>query len=133
MTTRSQANRGRAYPLKRIQATRDALRARLAWIATVPPGGSRFIEPMDGVQAAVTTDTQARSRRILAARLQALVEAEARLRDGTYGVCETCGETIPARRLEVLPEAGHCVACAEAAEAGVHHRVRGRQAVLAAA
>jgi DnaK suppressor protein len=88
---------------------------------------------MDGVQAAVMTDVQARSRRIMAARLRGLAEAEARLRDGHYGICETCGERIPARRLEALPEARQCLACAEAAEAGQVGQRRGRQAVPVAA
>jgi RNA polymerase-binding transcription factor DksA len=111
---------------------RDEVRARLAHVATAPSGG-QLIEAMDGVQAAVVTDAQARSRRILEARLRALVEAEARLRDGNYGICETCGEAIPRRRLEALPEARQCVACAEAAEAGQVRAPRGRQAVLTAA
>ena len=33
------------------------------------------------------------------------------LQKGTYGICERCGEQIPAERLEVRPEATHCVTC----------------------
>ena len=39
-------------------------------------------------------------------------EAVERLADGTYGVCERCGEQIPDERLEVRPTARTCVACA---------------------
>ena len=28
-----------------------------------------------------------------------------------YGACETCGEAIPEKRLEILPHARHCVNC----------------------
>ena len=35
-----------------------------------------------------------------------------RLREGKYGVCESCGTGIPIERLEVLPHATECVACA---------------------
>ncbi|MDH6182613.1 DnaK suppressor protein [Microbacteriaceae bacterium SG_E_30_P1] len=35
-----------------------------------------------------------------------------RLRDGTYGVCVSCGARIPDARLEVRPWADRCVACA---------------------
>lgn len=35
-----------------------------------------------------------------------------RIEKGEYGVCESCGEPIPAARLEVLPYATLCVACA---------------------
>lgn len=35
-----------------------------------------------------------------------------RIDNGTYGVCEVCGEDIPVARLEVLPYATMCVRCA---------------------
>ncbi len=38
--------------------------------------------------------------------------AERRLRDGEYGFCEDCGETIPDGRLEIDPMAEMCVRCA---------------------
>lgn len=40
-----------------------------------------------------------------------VVEALARLDDGSYGSCVTCGEPIPHERLEALPHASQCVAC----------------------
>jgi DnaK suppressor protein len=38
--------------------------------------------------------------------------AERRLADGTYGICERCGEAIPEARLEARPMARTCVGCA---------------------
>ena len=38
-----------------------------------------------------------------------LLAAEARIDLGTYGICEVCGEPIPAARLEVRPAATTCV------------------------
>ena len=38
-------------------------------------------------------------------------EALERIEDGSYGRCETCGETIGARRLRVRPWATLCVEC----------------------
>lgn len=35
-----------------------------------------------------------------------------RIQDGTYGVCETCGTRIPKLRLQAIPYASQCVACA---------------------
>ena len=46
-----------------------------------------------------------------AARRDVLVTALERVRDGTYGVCDRCGQRIPFGRLRVMPEATHCVAC----------------------
>ena len=39
--------------------------------------------------------------------------AIARLDDGRYGVCMTCGEDIAIARLEALPEATLCINCAK--------------------
>ena len=36
-----------------------------------------------------------------------------KLQDGSYGLCEECGEPIPAARLEIVPDAARCVACSE--------------------
>ncbi|PKL52286.1 MAG: transcriptional regulator, TraR/DksA family protein [Nitrospira bacterium HGW-Nitrospira-1] len=40
-------------------------------------------------------------------------EALRKIADGTYGVCEECGEEISAKRLMVLPAATLCVDCQE--------------------
>jgi RNA polymerase-binding transcription factor DksA len=40
-------------------------------------------------------------------------EALARIENGTFGVCETCGKPIVKARLEALPFARCCVKCAE--------------------
>lgn len=37
--------------------------------------------------------------------------------DGSYGVCEQCGEEIATRRLEAIPWAAMCVECAAEQEA----------------
>lgn len=44
-----------------------------------------------------------------------LLDARVRLDNGTYGVCESCGNPIPGERLEIRPEARFCVSCAAAA------------------
>ena len=36
-----------------------------------------------------------------------------RMEAGQYGICEDCGEEIPAARLNVLPFATRCVDCAQ--------------------
>ena len=35
-----------------------------------------------------------------------------RLETGTYGVCEVCGSAIGEDRLEAMPAAKRCIACA---------------------
>lgn len=44
--------------------------------------------------------------------LEALATAAARVREGSYGTCSSCGDPIGAERLEALPAATACVACA---------------------
>jgi DnaK suppressor protein len=43
--------------------------------------------------------------------LEETVAALRRLDDGTYGICESCGRSIPFERLEAIPEARRCVGC----------------------
>ncbi len=51
-------------------------------------------------------------------QLALLAEAERKLENSTYGVCESCGGAISEQRLAVLPFAIHCVGCAERLEGG---------------
>ena len=45
-------------------------------------------------------------------QLEQIVAALRRLEEGTYGVCNGCGATIPIERLMVFPETLACAACA---------------------
>jgi len=47
----------------------------------------------------------------LASRVQEIDAALERIAAGTYGRCFSCGNEIPAVRLEFRPYAGSCVAC----------------------
>src|SRR4029078_3773990 len=40
-------------------------------------------------------------------------EALNRLDNGTFGICESCGQSIPSARLEAIPFTRFCVKCAE--------------------
>jgi DnaK suppressor protein len=44
--------------------------------------------------------------------LRKVERAMSRVEEGTYGICELCGQAIPIARLEVLPYATRCVSCA---------------------
>ena len=44
-------------------------------------------------------------------KLRQLDAALRRLNEGEYGVCRACEESIPARRLQVIPWAEYCVQC----------------------
>ena len=49
----------------------------------------------------------------LRSELERVDHAMTKLEDGTYGYCERCGIPIPVERLEVVPAAEFCMACAE--------------------
>jgi RNA polymerase-binding transcription factor len=63
-----------------------------------------------GIAAAVATN--------LRTALDATDAALARLDDGSYGLCATCGGPIGRARLEVMPEARWCVSCQTRSERG---------------
>jgi len=44
--------------------------------------------------------------------LDQIQSALARLAEGTYGICESCAQTIEAERLDALPFTSLCIACA---------------------
>ncbi len=43
--------------------------------------------------------------------LDSIDEALKKIADGTYGICEDCGEKIAEKRLKAVPQAVCCVAC----------------------
>ncbi|SRR5579884_1283167 len=48
--------------------------------------------------------------------LQMVEEALRKIRQGTYGVCEGCGQSIDANRLRAIPYARLCIRCKEREE-----------------
>lgn len=59
----------------------------------------------DEVEEAIGVETEQLLRDVRAAL--------ARLDEGLYGICESCGDDIAPGRLEVLPETVLCVKCAQ--------------------
>ena len=64
----------------------------------------------DGTSMAVERLSQVAVHERLQDTLAEVVRAEEKLAEGSYGVCDVCGEPIPAERLEALPWATLCVA-----------------------
>ena len=63
-------------------------------------------------------------------------EALARIEEGTFGICDRCGEEISLKRLRARPVANFCIACKsrlEARERAVDSAPRTPQAFLRAA
>ena len=64
---------------------------------------------MDAMQQQAMAKATRQNRTI---EILAIKNALLRLEEGEYGYCETCGEDIPAKRLELTPTAVRCVNCA---------------------
>lgn len=106
----------------RILAERRAILARLAVLdrrraarTREWPAGNNVPTPevMEAAQESLAKDIELASREALVARLKSLTRAEEKIRQGSYGRCDVCGQPIPPARLRALPEAVVCVACAE--------------------
>ena len=68
-----------------------------------------------GTKVAVTEQDEAELR-LITHRREQLDRAMRRVATGGYGLCETCGQPIPAERLALFPAATSCVACKRDAE-----------------
>ena len=99
----------------RVLAAREAeLEEQLAEL-TKPPGelgtisfGKRVGE---GTSMAVDRLAAVSAQEHLLAMLDEVRRARARVADGTYGVCESCGNPIGKLRLQAAPRATLCVTC----------------------
>ncbi len=86
------------------------LRAREAQIA---PGEDRdevsdFKDLASEEAQSVVDENQAEHA---ALELEQVLAARRRLKDGTYGTCQACGEPIDVRRLLAMPHTTYCIAC----------------------
>ncbi len=100
--------------LRKAQEVRQGLSARRA--AEIV---SRPEEPLDSGDWCQRSHDEwlfLNQNRIEMAHLRELEAALRRLDNGTFGVCEGCGEPISERRLEAVPWAKFCIPCDELAE-----------------
>ena len=51
--------------------------------------------------------------------LMQIDEAFARIKEGTFGVCTNCGNTIGEKRLQAVPWTPYCIDCQELQEKGL--------------
>jgi DnaK suppressor protein len=99
---------------------RDALRRSLAAeleLCGISEGRSHG----DFVDAAVETDAAGIASQLAeveSRELKQIEDALERIRDGSYGFCESCGKKIAMARLTALPYTPYCIRCQRAAERG---------------
>jgi DnaK suppressor protein len=109
---------------QRLCNRRDELRLRLT---TVKRDMRRETDPLSADWA--EQSTQRANDEVLSciyltaeAELREIENALRRLEDGTYGMCQKCGEPIASRRLYSVPHADCCSDCAPATSASTGTR-----------
>jgi len=91
-----------------VQAELDALTEPAADV-----GGISFGKRVgDGTSVAVERITQVAAHDRLQDLLAEITRAEAKVVDGSYGRCDSCGQPIGSERLEARPWSTRCVTCA---------------------
>jgi DnaK suppressor protein len=101
-----------------LEARRDRARARVGALAERPELGSAqgFGKRIgDGTVEAVSRLTEIGVGESLERGLARTERALAKLDDGTYGRCDTCGKPIGRARLLAIPDGVLCLTCAESA------------------
>jgi DnaK suppressor protein len=82
---------------------------------------SEFEKAMDLGDLSIVDELQSVGINLVNIRQEELAqinEAERKLEDGTYGICELCGREIAEERLTAMPFAIHCVKCEKELEKG---------------
>ena len=100
-----------------LEARRRATRERVQSLAKAPEAGAAqgFGKRIgDGTTEAISRLTDIGVGRSLETALARVERALAKLDEGTYGRCDSCGRPIAPARLEAMPDSVLCVACAAA-------------------
>ncbi len=101
-----------------LRARQAELHDRIERLARPPERGAglQFGKRIgDGTTEAISRLTEIGVGRTLETGLARTERALAKLDEGTYGLCDACGEPIPPARLRAMPDSVLCVACAAAA------------------
>jgi DnaK suppressor protein len=103
---------------ERVTYTRQAASLRAEadlLVAEREPGDVQFDEESgEGDTLAVERERDLALSAQASAAVEEIDIALAKIKDGTYGVCEQCHNTIPKERLRALPYAALCVQCKSA-------------------
>jgi DnaK suppressor protein len=103
-----------------LDRQRDATRARIASllrerdgiVASADLTGTDDEHDPEGATLAFEREQIAALLQSARTRLVALDAAAERVRTGTYGTCDRCGNPIPAGRLDARPDTTTCIGCA---------------------
>ena len=98
-----------------LRARLDEVQARITALASTPEPGSGIgfgKRVGDGTTEAISRRNEIGIGTSLEVTEQRLLRALAKLDEGSYGVCDSCGGPIAPARLEAAPESVLCIDCA---------------------
>ena len=100
-------------PRALLEKERDELQGKLSELGFGNSGGLDY-DPNFADSSQVTAERG--EAEALATRLREQLDdverALAKISDGTYGLCDSCGQPIATARLEAMPATHFCIACA---------------------
>ena len=96
-----------------LLAKRDELSATRDGKTFVPAAGGWEGDVVDQANSDTEAELQIRLHQADGRLLRAIEEALVRVKQGTYGVCVTCGHPISKARLNAVPWTHHCRNCKE--------------------
>ena len=73
--------------------------------------GSPFGKREEEATEAAELETRLELEKRIRDQLASVEHALAKFEEGTYGLCDNCGQPIPSERLEALPQASLCLKC----------------------
>lgn len=83
---------------------------------TMSKGDDSFPDPIDRAMSESNRSIELRKRDRERKLIQKIKKAIQRTEDGSYGVCDECGEEISESRLKARPETILCINCKEEQE-----------------
>lgn len=104
-------------PQQRLLEERDRLLKGLEQLRSSAPAigemkeGSPYGKKEEGATEAFELEKRLALESSLTGLLGGVEHALQKVKEKTYGLCDVCGQSIPAERLEVLPQASLCLNC----------------------
>ena len=114
MTRKDAMTKMRDILLTRREALRKALTGDLSLLNSLREQSSGDV--VDFALDSVQDEISSQLAEVESRELSSIEMALEKMREGSYGQCEGCSESIPLIRLQALPYATYCIACQQELE-----------------
>jgi len=101
---------------QRLAGLREVLQADLPAGGIAEPAGQEVTDFKDAAQEEELSAVHEAHAAQAAQDLAAVLAAQRRLADHSYGICVGCGVPIDVRRLRAIPQTPYCAPCQEIVE-----------------